>query len=149
MRAVLQRVKEAHVKVDGGTVGHIGQGWLVLVGVSKSDGPDDVDYLVDKIINLRAFDDDDGKMNLSALETNREILIVSQFTLLGDCHRGRRPSFSEAAPPAQAQHLYEALISAIGKTGLKVATGKFRAHMEVNLINDGPVTLQLDSKRNS
>lgn len=147
MRAVLQRVKSASVNVDGATVGKINQGWLVLLGVSKTDGPNDANYLVDKIINLRAFEDNDGKMNLSALDCKKAILVVSQFTLYGDCRKGRRPSFADAAPPAYAEDLYNKVISLIRNAGLEVACGKFQAHMEISLINDGPVTLLLDSKK--
>lgn len=148
MRAVLQRVKEASVSVDGSIIGRIGQGWLALVGVTKTDGPNDVDYLVDKIINLRAFSDHDGKMNLSAIETHKAILVVSQFTLYGDCRKGRRPGFSDAASPGLAEQLYNALIASIRSVGLEVASGKFQTHMEISLLNDGPVTLLLDSNKN-
>ena len=147
MRAVLQRVKNAKVEVEGATVGSIGLGWMVLVGVTTADSLTDVTFLADKIVNLRAFPDGDGKMNLSVQDANGEILVVSQFTLYGDCRKGRRPSFGNAAPPEQANDLYEQLVTRLQDTGISVATGQFQANMQVSLCNDGPVTLLLDSSK--
>jgi D-tyrosyl-tRNA(Tyr) deacylase len=146
MRAILQRVSEARVKIEGETVGEISRGLLVLLGVAKSDTPDQARWLADKIISLRIFNDADGKMNLDLAEVNGAVLIVSQFTLYGDCSKGRRPSFIDAAPPEVAIPLYEAFINAIKAQGIPTATGRFGAMMQVELINDGPVTLILDSK---
>ncbi|MDX1943821.1 MAG: D-aminoacyl-tRNA deacylase [Pirellulaceae bacterium] len=147
MRAVLQRVSRAQVTVGGELTGQIGRGILVLLGVEPDDTPDDARTLADKTIQLRIFDDADGKMNLSLTEVGGALLVVSQFTLLGDCRKGRRPSFIGAAPPQQAEQLYEAFVAAARSQGVTVATGKFRAMMDVELVNDGPVTLLLDSKR--
>lgn len=147
MKALLQRVTEASVSVDGEVVGKIGPGLVVLVGVAKEDTEKDADYLADKVVNLRIFADEASKFNLSALETRGEILIVSQFTLLGDARKGRRPSFTEAALPAQAEALFEYFVGRVHASGLKVATGRFQQHMLVEIHNDGPVTLLLDSKR--
>lgn len=147
MRAVIQRVKEAAVTVAGEVVGAIGRGLLVLVGVAKDDGPADVAYLAQKIATLRVFPDQDKLLHLSVGEIGGAVLIVSQFTLLGDCRKGRRPSFDQSAPPELAEKLYEELVAALVGQGLPVATGRFRAMMEVSLINDGPVTLLLDSKK--
>lgn len=147
MRAVLQRVSEASVTVDGRTIGAIERGWLVLLGVTAADGPADVAYLSDKILNLRAFPDEAGKMNLSVLDVGGSLLVVSQFTLYGDCRKGRRPGFSDAAPPAQADALYQSLVTTLRTAGVKVETGQFQAHMDVALRNDGPLTLLLDSQK--
>jgi D-tyrosyl-tRNA(Tyr) deacylase len=147
MRAVLQRVARAKVTVGGEVVGEIERGWLVLLGVGAADGPAEVGYLADKTANLRAFPDADGKMNLSVAEIKGAVLVVSQFTLYGDCRKGRRPGFSAAAPPAQANELYEAFVAALRRLGLPVATGTFQAHMDVELLNDGPVTFLLDSDK--
>ncbi|SHH16312.1 D-aminoacyl-tRNA deacylase [Thermosipho atlanticus] len=147
MRAVIQRVLNASVNVNGKTIAKINKGILVLLGVGKHDTDEDAKYLSDKIVNLRIFDDEQGKMNLSLIDIKGELLIVSQFTLFGDCRRGRRPSYSESAPPTQAKKLYEKFIEYSKKYGLKVETGTFGAYMEVSLINDGPVTLLLDSKK--
>jgi D-aminoacyl-tRNA deacylase len=147
MRAVVQRVKEAWVRVGAEEVARIGEGLLVLVGVAAGDGQEDVAYLARKLAYLRVFAGDGHLMHLSLLDTGFELLLVSQFTLLGDCRKGRRPSFDAAAPPEQAERLYEALAAALAALGLKVATGRFRQMMEVGLINDGPVTLLLDSKK--
>jgi D-tyrosyl-tRNA(Tyr) deacylase len=147
MRAVVQRVKEAWVTVNGEEVGRIGPGLLILAGVAADDGPEDVHYLAKKLANLRIFAEDDRLLHLSLLDLNYEALIVSQFTILGDCRKGRRPSFDLAAPPELAEKLYEDLVAALAGYGLKVATGRFRVMMEVGLINDGPVTLLLDSKK--
>lgn len=147
MRAVVQRALEGSVKVDNQIIGRIGKGVVVLLGVSKDDTSSDIKYLVEKIINLRIFNDSDEKMNFSLLDIEGEALIVSQFTLYGDCRKGRRPSYTEAASPELANELYEAFVNQLWDKGLKVATGQFQAHMEVSLINDGPVTILLDSKK--
>lgn len=147
MRAVVQKVKNASVTVDGEIVGKIGKGLLVLLGVSNDDSEKDANYLVEKTLNLRIFEDSDEKMNLSLLDINGEILVVSQFTLYGDARNGRRPSFIEAARPEKANQLYEYFVSEIKKKLLQVETGKFQAMMEVSLVNDGPVTILLDSKK--
>lgn len=146
MRAVVQLVKKASVTIEKKTTGAIGPGLLVLLGVARSDTVKDVEYMVDKILNLRIFPDQEGKMNLSVRDINGEVLVVSQFTLFGDCRKGRRPSYSHAAPPETADALYQAFVEAMGKY-LRVATGTFQAMMEVELINDGPVTLLVDSTR--
>jgi D-tyrosyl-tRNA(Tyr) deacylase len=147
MRAVVQRVKEAWVKVDGEEVARIGDGLLVLAAVAADDGPADVAYLAQKLAHLRVFAGDGRLMHLSVLDLKAEVLLVSQFTLLGDCRKGRRPSFDAAADPATAEQLYEDLAAALAAQGLRVATGRFRQMMEVGLVNDGPVTLLLDSKK--
>jgi len=147
MRIILQRVKEASVKVEGNIIGQIGKGALVLLGAGKEDSEHDVEYLVDKILNLRIFEDEAGKMNLSVIDSGGEVLVVSQFTLYGDCRKGRRPSFDKAAPPEVAENLYELFVKKVRERGLKVETGKFRAMMDVHLVNWGPVTLMLDSSK--
>jgi D-tyrosyl-tRNA(Tyr) deacylase len=147
MRAVLQRVTRASVEVEGEIVGRIGPGWLVLVGVARGDGDVDAERLADKVLALRAFEDDQGKMNRSVAEAGGAILVVSQFTLLGDCRAGRRPSFIEAAEPAEAERLYLRVVERLAASGIGVATGVFRAMMKVELVNDGPVTLLLDSRK--
>ncbi|ODN30816.1 D-aminoacyl-tRNA deacylase [Fervidobacterium thailandense] len=147
MRAVVQRVDRAAVRVDGQVVGQIDRGFLVLLGVGKGDSLEDVKYLAEKIVNLRVFDDEQGKMNLSLLDVGGQMLIVSQFTLYGDCRRGRRPSYSDSAPPDVAKELYEAFIEEVKKFGVPVQTGVFAAHMLVEIHNNGPVTLLLDSKK--
>lgn len=144
MRALVQRVREASVWVDGEAVGRIGAGLLVFLGVHQTDTEADVAYLVDKVTNLRIFPDEQGRMNRSLKDASGEALIVSQFTLYGDCKKGRRPSYSEAAPPSEAERLYEAFCAAMKET-VPVETGEFQAHMEVSLVNDGPVTLMIDS----
>ncbi len=141
MRAVIQRVKEASVTVGGSIVGKVSQGLLVFLGVGEGDTVSDGQYLAEKIANLRIFSDSEGKMNLSCKEAGGEILAVSQFTLYGDCRKGRRPSFSTAASPELANELYLEFIDALKNQGLRVETGVFQAHMDVDLINDGPVTL--------
>ena len=146
MRAVLQRVSEARVRIDGEVVGEIGCGLLVLLGIAPADAPEQAEWLADKIVGLRVFEDDDGKMNRDVIEVGGGVLIVSQFTLYGDCRKGRRPSFIEAAPPAVAVPLYAAFIDAVRARGVPVATGRFGAMMQVELVNDGPVTLIVDSK---
>jgi D-aminoacyl-tRNA deacylase len=145
MRACIQRVCDAHVTVDGQEAGRIGRGLVVLLGVGHDDGDAEVAWLADKIIGLRIFEDEAGKMNRSLAEVGGAMLIVSQFTLYGDCRRGRRPSFTDAAPPELAERLYEAFVAAVRKTGIEVATGRFREHMRVSLVNDGPVTLWIDT----
>ena len=147
MRAVVQRVKESKVMVKGKTVGQIKRGFLILLGVGKDDTSEDCEYLTNKIVNLRIFEDLDGRFNLSLLEIEGEALVVSQFTLYGDCRKGRRPSFSNAAPPSKAKELYEKFIDILMKKGIKVQSGIFQEMMDVYLINDGPVTLLLDSKK--
>jgi D-tyrosyl-tRNA(Tyr) deacylase len=140
-------VKRAEVRVDGGVVGAVGKGMVVLLGVGKGDTLNDAQSLADKILNLRVFDDSTGRMNLSLLETNCELLCVSQFTLYGDCRKGRRPSYDQAARPEVACGLYDAFVAAVRAGGVAVQTGQFQAMMEVELVNDGPVTLLLDSQR--
>jgi D-tyrosyl-tRNA(Tyr) deacylase len=149
MKAVLQRVSRASVTVDGQVVGQIGRGLMVLLGVEQDDTLADAQHLADKAVQLRIFDDSAGKMNLSLAETGGAMLVVSQFTLLGDCRKGRRPSFIQAAPPELAERLYDAFVAAVGVQGIRVATGEFRAMMQVELVNDGPVTLIVDSRRRS
>lgn len=144
MRVVLQRVREASVKVDGQIVGHICQGWLVLFGVHKGDSIEGVEWLVEKCVNLRAFADLAGKMNLSILDIGGEMLVVSQFTLAGDCRKGRRPGFDQAAAPQDANGLYEEFCEGIAASGVPVERGVFQADMQVSLINDGPVTFVID-----
>ena len=147
MRAVIQRVKSASVYVDGRLSGRIGNGLLVLVGVGKGDGESDISYMVSKLPDLRIFEDASGKFNLSLKETRGEILVVSQFTLFGDCSKGRRPSFTEAEEPTTAKNLYERLVFRLKEQGISVQTGEFQAKMEVHLVNNGPVTLLLDSRK--
>jgi D-tyrosyl-tRNA(Tyr) deacylase len=146
MRAVVQRVKESSVKADRQTIGRIGKGLLVLLGVAEGDTPSDADYLANKIVNLRIFEDDGAKMNRSLLSIGGEMLVVSQFTLLGDCRKGRRPSFTAAAGPQKASELYEKFVQEARRLGISVETGRFQTMMEVALINDGPVTLILESR---
>jgi len=148
MKIVIQRVKQAKVKVNSEVIGNIHKGLLILIGAEKGDNKSDVDYLVSKVLNLRIFEDDNSKMNLSVLDIKGEILVVSQFTLLGDCRKGRRPSFDKAAKGEDALELYENFVSELNKSELKIKTGEFGAHMQVELTNDGPVTLILDSKKN-
>ncbi|HZT58477.1 MAG TPA: D-aminoacyl-tRNA deacylase [Pyrinomonadaceae bacterium] len=147
MRAVLQRVTRAQVRVEGETVGEIGGGLVVLLGVARDDSEDDARYLVEKTVNLRVFDDKEGRMNLSVVEAGGALLVVSQFTLYGDVRRGRRPSWVEAAPPDVAERLYEFFVAESRKTDARVETGSFRRMMEVELVNDGPVTILLDSRK--
>jgi D-tyrosyl-tRNA(Tyr) deacylase len=148
MRAVVQRVTEAWVRVGGEEVGRIGRGLLILAGVAADDGPEDVSLMAQKLANLRLFSEGERLLHLSVLDINGEALVVSQFTVLGDCRKGRRPSFDLAGPPELAEKLYEDLVAALKGQGLKkVATGRFRQMMEVGLINDGPVTLLLDTKK--
>jgi D-tyrosyl-tRNA(Tyr) deacylase len=147
MRAVIQRVTEARVEVEGRVSGEIKSGLLVLLGVARDDTEKDADYLAERITNLRIFDDDQGKMNLSIMDVSGEMLVVSQFTLYGDVRRGRRPSYSDAAEPAMANKLYECFVDQVRAFGLKAETGVFQAMMQVSLVNDGPVTILLDSKK--
>ena len=147
MRAVVQRVTRARVTVDNQTVGEIEKGLVVLLGVAAADTARDAEYLADKVIALRVCDDDEGKMNLSVRETGGGVLVVSQFTLYGDVRRGLRPSWSDAAPPAIAEPLYELFVNNLRKAITKVATGSFRRMMQVELVNDGPVTILIDSRR--
>ena len=149
MRLVIQRVKEAHVFIEGKVFSQISRGLLVFVAVGKTDEVKDAEYFVGKIKHLRVFEDEKGKMNLSVLDVNGALLVVSQFTLLGDCVKGRRPSFEEAAEPKRAEELYNYFVQKLKENSLKVETGQFRAMMEISLINDGPVTLVLDSKDRS
>ena len=146
MRAVVQRVKESSVKADNEILGRIDNGLLVLLGVAKGDSPSDAEYLANKIVNLRIFEDDAQKMNRSLPEIGGKMLVVSQFTLLGDCRKGRRPSFIAAAEPQLAVELYEYFVQQVHRLGIPVETGRFQAVMEVALINDGPVTLILESR---
>lgn len=147
MRAVIQRVTRAKVSVEGSTVGQIDSGLLVLLGVTHSDTEKDARYLAEKICNLRIFEDENNKLNLSVLDIGGKILSVSQFTLYGDCRKGRRPSFTEAAEPQTAQKLYEIFNSYLEEMGVQVEKGVFQAYMQVELLNDGPVTMLLDSEK--
>ena len=145
MRAVLQRVSRAKVTIGGEVAGEIAAGWLVLLGVAPADTQKEIDWLADKVANLRAFADAEGKMNLSVQDVRGSVLVVSQFTLYGDCMRGRRPGFTGAAPPAVAEPLYESFVVALRALGGPGATGRFAADMQVELVNDGPVTFVLDT----
>jgi len=145
VKALLQRVTSASVTIDGEVVGRIGRGLVVFVGVAEGDSPQDADYLVSKIVNLRIFADEAEKFNLSALDIRAELLLVSQFTLLADARKGRRPSFTEAAPPQKAEELFEHFVAETKASGLKVQTGRFQQYMQVEIHNDGPVTIMLDS----
>jgi D-tyrosyl-tRNA(Tyr) deacylase len=147
MRAVVQRVTSARVVVHGHVIGEIGSGLLVFAGIEKDDGAEDVKYIAGKVGDLRIFEDAAGKMNLSVKDTGGAVLAVSQFTLCGDCRRGRRPSFDAAEAPVLAKNIYDGLIRELRALNLKVATGEFQAHMAVELTNDGPVTILLDSRR--
>ena len=142
---MVQRVREARVVVDGATVAEIGGGIVVLLGIGANDAPADVDYLARRIANLRIFDDDEGRMNRSVLDVDGEVLVVSQFTLWGDCRKGRRPSYVRAAPAERARSLYRTFLDVSAAIGLRTAEGRFQARMNVHLVNDGPVTLLLDS----
>jgi D-aminoacyl-tRNA deacylase len=145
LRACVQRVSEARVTVDGEITGQIGRGLVVLLGVGHGDGPDQLAWLADKIVGLRIFEDDAGKMNRSLAEVSGAMLVVSQFTLYGDTRRGRRPSFTDAAPPEIAEGLYSEFVERVRGVGVTVAMGKFREHMLVSLVNDGPVTIWVDT----
>lgn len=148
MRSVVQRVSKAAVQVNGQVIGETRMGILALIGIGLDDGSEDIRWMADKLIGLRIFEDQEGKMNLSLPEVGGEMLLVSQFTLFGDCRKGKRPSFSHAAPPERAKEIFEELVANLRHQGIRVETGEFRAHMEVTLVNDGPVTILLDSKRN-
>jgi D-tyrosyl-tRNA(Tyr) deacylase len=145
MRACIQRVSEASVTVAGEVTGRIGRGLVVLLGVGTQDGAAEVEWLAEKLVNLRIFEDDEGKMNRSLVDVGGAMLVVSQFTLFGDARKGRRPSFTEAAPPELASRLYEEFVARVRGLGVEVQTGVFRAHMDVALVNDGPVTLWIDT----
>lgn len=147
MRAVVQRVINASVSVDGEVIGKINQGFVVFLGVGQDDDDNDIKYIADKIINLRVFEDEFEKMNLSLNDISGEVLVISQFTLYGDCRKGRRPSFDKAGEPKRAKELYEKVCEYFIKSGIKTQTGRFAADMKVSLINDGPVTMLLDSKK--
>ena len=147
MRCVVQRCTRAQVSVDGEVIGRIGHGFMVLCGVEQGDGPADMEYCRAKLAGLRVFEDDQGKMNLALRDVGGELLLVSQFRLLGDARHGRRPSFSDAAAPADADRLYRELADALRSDGITVQTGRFQAHMQVELVNDGPVTIWIDSKQ--
>ncbi len=147
MRACVQRVSQASVAVNHEIVGQISRGLLVLLGVATEDTAEDATQLADKIAGLRIFDDEQGKMNLALAEIGGGMLVVSQFTLLGDCRKGRRPGFSAAAPPEVAEQLYQVFANRVAAAGIAIATGRFRQHMQVSLINDGPVTMLLDSQK--
>lgn len=147
MRAVVQRVSEAWVEVSGQQLARIGHGLLVFLGVGRDDSEEDARYLANKIANLRIFEDDEGKLNRSVVEVGGSVLVVSNFTLYGDCRKGRRPSFSEAAPPEIANELYQRFCDFLTAEGAPVQTGVFQAHMHIGLVNDGPVTILLDSKK--
>lgn len=147
MRAVVQRVSRASVTVDGEVTGEIARGFLVLLGVAEDDTQEDVVYLANKVAGLRVFEDDAGKMNLALQDVGGKLLVVSQFTLLGDCRKGRRPSFVKAAEPAKANALYGSFVAELRGQGFEVETGRFQEHMDVELVNDGPVTLLLDSRK--
>jgi D-tyrosyl-tRNA(Tyr) deacylase len=149
MRIVLQRVTRAHVEVGGDTVGSIADGLVILLGVTHLDTQEDADYLASKVIHLRIFADDEGKMNRSLIDAGGALLVISQFTLYGDCRKGRRPGFDGAAPPGQARALYEYFVQQLKASSVKVETGVFQAEMKVALVNDGPVTFVLDSKPES
>ena len=146
MKALLQRVNQASVSIDSQVVANIGRGLVILVGISNGDTEKDIKYLVDKTVNLRIFEDSNSKFNLSALDIKGELLIVSQFTLHADTRKGRRPSFTDAAPPVLAEALFEKFVATAGTYGLKVTTGRFQQHMLVEIHNDGPVTILLDSR---
>ncbi len=146
MKALLQRVTEGRVSIADGEVGRIGKGLVVFVGVAGGDGERDVEYLVQKVVNLRIFGDEAGRFNLSAMDIGGELLLVSQFTLLADTRKGRRPGFTDAAPPALAEELFQRFVQQARATGLKVETGRFQQYMQVEIHNDGPVTILLDSK---
>lgn len=146
MRAVLQRVSRAKVTVGDRVTGEVGVGWLLLLGVAPGDTQKEIGWLADKVANLRAFKDADGKMNLSVQDVGGSVLVVSQFTLYGDCRKGRRPGFTGAAPPAIAEPLYEAFVVALKALGVPTATGEFAADMRVELVNDGPVTFVIDTE---
>lgn len=145
MRALVQRVTEASVSVNGEVLGQIGPGLVVLVGIARADGDRHIEYIVSKTVNLRIFEDDEGRFNLSAQDVGADLLVISQFTLYADTRRGRRPGFTEAAPPETASDLFETTLARFEESGLRVETGRFQAHMHVEIHNDGPVTIMLDT----
>ena len=145
MRALIQRVERAYVHVGGAEIGRTGQGLVVLLGISKEDSDEDARYLAERVVNLRIFPDDDNRFDRSALDTGAELLVISQFTLYAETRKGRRPDFSQAASPGDAERLYEVAVDLLKETGLRVETGRFREHMLVDIRNDGPVTLMIDS----
>jgi D-tyrosyl-tRNA(Tyr) deacylase len=147
MRAVVQRVKSATVESEGELLGNIGRGLVILVGIEEGDGKKDIDYIVEKCANLRVFDDENGVMNRSAIKTRGEMMVISQFTVMGDVRKGRRPSYIRAAAPDVAVKIFEDILAAFRQTGLAVQTGRFAADMQVSLINDGPVTILMDSRK--
>ena len=147
MRAVVQKVAQASVKVDGNTIGEIGKGLMVLLGMQETDDEKVMDYMLDKIIHLRIFEDEEGKMNLSLKDVGGELLIVPNFTLYGDARKGKRPSYTKAAPPAVAEEIYNTFSKKGKATGIKAEQGQFQSHMEVRLLNDGPVTILIDSDK--
>ncbi|MFQ5901357.1 MAG: D-aminoacyl-tRNA deacylase [Thermodesulfobacteriota bacterium] len=147
MRSIIQRVKKAKVSVDGKIIGEIDKGLLIFLGVERDDGRDDLDYIISKSVNLRVFEDEKGRMNLSLKDIEGEVLVVPQFTLLGDVRKGRRPSFDMAARPEEAERLYIQLIDGLRGEGISVKSGQFQAYMDVELTNDGPVTIMLDSRK--
>jgi D-tyrosyl-tRNA(Tyr) deacylase len=147
MRAVVQRVSSAEVRVNGRSLGSIGQGLVVLLAVGEADQAQDATYLAKKTLNLRIFEDDEGKMNRSVQDVRGGLLVISQFTLYGDCRKGNRPSFVDAAPPEKAEHLYNVYLEEVGKSDIEVASGRFQAMMDVSLVNQGPVTVLLDSTK--
>ena len=146
MRALIQRVSQASVSVDGQTLGSVGPGFVIFVGIARGDDRADIDYIVSKAVNLRVFPDSTGRFDLSALDVGAQLLVISQFTLYADTRRGRRPSFTAAAPPDRAVVMFDLTLDAFRATGLTVATGEFQAHMDVAIHNDGPVTIMLDSQ---
>lgn len=147
MRAIIQRVKNASVKIDGSLKGEAGEGLLIFLGVGKGDGDEDLKYIADKTLGLRIFEDENGKMNKSVVDINGDLLVISQFTLYGDCRKGKRPSFDGAMPPKEAEEMYEKFVAYVRESGLKTETGEFGADMKVELLNDGPVTIILDSSK--
>jgi D-tyrosyl-tRNA(Tyr) deacylase len=147
VRAIVQRVNSSNVKVDDKIIGEISKGFNILLGISKEDTAEDLKYICDKILNLRVFEDEDDKMNLSIQEVKGELLVISQFTLYGDCRKGRRPNFMNAMGGDEAIKLYEDVLNTLKESGLKVACGEFGANMVVDIVNDGPVTIMLDSKK--
>ncbi|MBM7623225.1 D-aminoacyl-tRNA deacylase [Sporohalobacter salinus] len=147
MRTIVQRVKEADVRVENKTIGAIDQGLLVFVGIKDGDNEEDISYLIDKIVNLRIFENQEGKMDLSASDLDLEVLVLPQFTLYGDCRSGKRPDFTAAAPPGEAKKLFEKFVARLEESSIKVEIGEFGTMMEVDFINDGPVTIMLDSNK--
>ena len=147
MRAVLQRVSRASVSVDSDVIGQIDRGLVVFLGVAAGDGPADIEYITSKVAEVRVFPDDDGRMDRSVADAGGALLVISQFTLLGDVRKGRRPAFDAAERPAEAETAYDEVVRRLGETGVRVETGRFRAHMVIDVVNDGPVTILVDSRR--